>query len=83
MSQEHAECGEIGVGEIGQDSDVDGIVQKCLLVSLQPKAMQKARDVHASLPSRTRRLLSVRHGASRVQRAKAEHARAIGSASAA
>jgi hypothetical protein len=69
MSQEHPECGEIRVGQLGQDFGVNGIVAKCLLVLLQPETMQKARDVHARRPRRTARRESVRHRAQPVQRA--------------
>ena len=50
MSQEHAERGEVGVGQVGQDLAVDGIVAKCLLVLLKAQVVQKARDVHALRP---------------------------------
>jgi hypothetical protein len=38
MPQEHAERGEIGICQIGQDFAVEGIIAKCLLVLFQPEA---------------------------------------------
>jgi hypothetical protein len=41
MSQEHAERGEIGVGQIGQDFDVNGVFAECLLVLVQARPCKK------------------------------------------
>ena len=58
MSQEHAERGEIGICQIGQDFAVEGIIAKCLLVLFQPEATQKGRDVHARRPPTNPALLA-------------------------
>ena len=54
MSQEHAQRGEIGICQIGQDFAVDGIVAKCLLVLFQAEATQKVVTSTLAVPRRTR-----------------------------
>jgi hypothetical protein len=51
MPQENAKPKEIGVGQIGQDLNVDRIVTKCRLVLRQPEATQPGSDVHACRPA--------------------------------